>query len=107
LPHKVRDDAEQADHGAVVAGFEGEIHFRETMQAWIKGARAVGDAGGRHPAGSAQRETVGMEIAGARIARQAEAASELEGVRPFRPGKIIREIVDRKLEVLAVGDALV
>src|SRR5579864_195722 len=48
-----------------------------------------------------------MQIADARIARDADVSTELKGVGPFRPGKIVDEIVHGKLEIVAIDESLI
>ncbi len=107
LAHEVGHDAEQPDHRTVVTGLEGEVDFWEPMQTWVHGAGTVGDAGWRHPAGSPQCEIVGVQITHPRIAGHADVAANLQTVSSLGPGKIVGEIVNRKLKILAIGDALI
>src|SRR4030088_954959 len=48
-----------------------------------------------------------MQVAGARIAREAEVSAELEGMRALRPGEVIHQVVNWNSKILAIGESLV
>src|SRR4029077_7205623 len=91
----------------IVAGLERKIDSREPVAGGIERSSRVGNPGRRHPTGGAQGEVVGMRIAHARVAGDSQVSAKLERVPALRPGEIIRQVVDRELEILAVGDSLI
>ena len=67
----------------------------------------VGEAGWGHPVRCALPDAEGMFVADARIAGEAGVATELQRVPAFGPGKVVSEIVNRSLRIVAVNDALI
>src|ERR1700739_2273756 len=73
----------------------------------IRMDRGVGKTSRRHPVGCALADTERVLVTQARIAGKPNVGSELECLLTLGPGKIVHEIVYRRLCVMAVDDPLV